>query len=132
MFFARFLRSGRFEVLLGASWVRCEVFLTFRDRLPGFSSSVGVLAVVLGWSWQWSVSAGVAALGVGLSEAVSAGSADLFSSALVLVLGGDVSDAFVQPVLVVVGPDAFGLPGEIGGTVQRVEVGVLVFEVPEE
>ena len=28
-----------------------EVFLTLRDNLPFFSSSIGVLAVVSGWSW---------------------------------------------------------------------------------
>jgi len=28
-----------------------EVFLTLRDSLPVVSSSIGVLAVVSGWSW---------------------------------------------------------------------------------
>ena len=75
---------------------------------------------------------GVAALGVGSLEAVSSGLADVFAAAVVLVLGGDVADAFVQPDLVVVVPDAFELSGEVGGPVERVQVGVFVFDVSEQ
>ena len=71
-------------------------------------------------------------MGVGSLESGSACCADLVAVAGVLVVGGDVSDGFVQPHGVVVAADAFGLSGEVGGVGERFEVGVLGLDVCEQ
>ena len=58
--------------------------------------------------------------------------ADLFASAGVLVVGGDVADAGVQAGSVVVAAGASQLGVESGRVADLFEVGVLGFEVPEE
>ena len=50
----------------------------------------------------------------------------------VFVVGGDVSVAFVDPHTVVVVADAFEFSGEVGGIVERFEVGVFAFDVTEQ
>ncbi len=69
---------------------------------------------------------------VGLLESVLAGLADLVAFAGVFVVGGDIADAFVEPHTVVVVADAFEFCGEVGGIVERFEVGVFAFDVAEQ
>ena len=69
---------------------------------------------------------------VGLLESVSACLADLVAFAGVFVVGGDIPDAFVEPHRVVVAADAFEFSGEVGGVVERFEVGVFAFDVAEQ
>ena len=73
-----------------------------------------------------------ASLRVALLESVLALVADLVALSGVFVVGGDVSDAFVEPHRVVVVPDAFEFSGEIGWVVERFEVGVFAFDVAEQ
>ena len=73
-----------------------------------------------------------ASLLIGLSESVLACLADLVALPGVFVVAGDIADVFVEPHRVVVEPDAFEFTGEIGGIVERFEVGVLAFDVAEQ
>ena len=73
-----------------------------------------------------------ASLRVGLLESVLACLADLVALPGMFVVGGDVSDAFVEPQRVVLVPDAFELTGEIDGIVERFEVRVLAFDLAEQ
>ena len=57
-----------------------------------------------------------ASLLIGLSESVLACLADLVALSGVFVVGGDISDAFVEPYRVVLVPDAFEFTGEIAGS----------------
>ena len=74
----------------------------------------------------------VGALFAGSPWALDARLADLFASAGVLVVGGDVADAGAQAGLVVVAAGASQLGVERGRVADLFEVGVLGFEVPEE
>ncbi len=71
-------------------------------------------------------------LRVGLLESVLALVADLVALPGVFVVGGDVTDTFVEPHRVVVVPDAFVFSGEVGWIVERFEVGVFAFDVAEQ
>ena len=65
-------------------------------------------------------------------HAVFSGLADGWAAAGVFVVGGDVSDAGVQPDRVVVVPDAGQLGTQRGGVGDRVQVRVLAFDVTVE
>ena len=73
-----------------------------------------------------------ASLLIGLSESVLACLADLVALSGVFVVGGDIADVFVEPYCVVVESDAFEFSGEIGGIVERFELGVHTFGVAEQ
>lgn len=65
-------------------------------------------------------------------EACPAGVADGLAAAVVLVVGGDVADAFVESDLVVVGPEPVELGFEAAGVGDLVQVGPFAVEVSEE
>lgn len=69
---------------------------------------------------------------MGLGEPAFTSFADGFSSAVVLVIGGDIADSFVQPDGVVVVLSVVELSGQCGRVGDRVQVGVLGFEMAEE
>ena len=74
----------------------------------------------------------VEALLVGSPQALGARLADGVASSGVFVVGGDISDAGVEADGVVVAAGASQLGFEGGRVVDRFEVGVLGFDVPEE
>ena len=61
----------------------------------------------------------------GSCEALPAGLTDVFSSAVVLVVGSEVADRFVQPHGVVLDPNAGQLVLQDGGVADVFEVGPL-------
>src|SRR5688572_3875926 len=65
-------------------------------------------------------------------EALPAGGAGLGAAAAVLVVGGDIADAGVQPDGVVVGADHLQFSAELVGVTDLVEMGPLALDVAEE
>jgi hypothetical protein len=64
-------------------------------------------------------------------ESLAAGLADLGAAAAVLVVGGDIADAGVQPDGVVVGADHLQFSAELVGVADVFQVGPLTLDVAE-
>src|SRR5213594_1375254 len=65
-------------------------------------------------------------------ESLAAGLADLGAAAAVLVVGGDVADAGVEPDGVVVAADHLQFSAELIGVTDAFQLGPLALDVPEE
>ena len=109
-------RNAAKPIVSDAPVALTEVFQTLRDG-SGLDSP-NILGWFLLWSW-FVVAVVVASVVVCFVEAVDSGLTDGFTTALVFVVWGDVTDCFVESCVVVVLTDSFKLDRQSSGFCDR-------------